>query len=217
MSRVDFRSTVAWASWTVQVDGFFAAPSAVALFSGVNTSVAHLRVDTGARATNLRVMVFRLHRAAGLSAVPCATRPTWSAVALLRGFRVLRDVTAALLLSGLLQGCTGERSSASEGPWTPDAALMGHWVVEAPEGVTTGGITVQFHADGRLSVGPEYVATAWTVSQRIDDRICIAVMLAKGSARWWATVSPDGQSMQLDTMPGVWLRRSPLANERSEE
>jgi hypothetical protein len=201
----------------VQVEGFIAAPSAVALFSGVNTSEAHLRVDTGAHATNLRGMVFRFPRAAGMSAVPFKTRPTWSADASLRGSRFWCGVTAALLMGGLLQGCAGEPSDVAEGPWTPDPALVGHWLVEAPPGVATGAIAVEFHADGRLSVGPEFEAAAWTVSRRVDDRICIAVLLAHGTESWWATVSPDGRSMQLDTMPGVWLRRTTLADEQSEE
>lgn len=188
-----------------------------ALFSGVNTSEVHLQVDTGAQATKLRAMVFRFPEAAAMAVAPCVTRPTWSASDRRGVFRRMRCVTAALLLSGLSQGCVGESSDALEGSWMPDPALVGHWVVDAPAGVTTGVIAMEFRADGRLSVGPAFEATAWTVSRRVDDRICIAVMLADGPATWWATMAPDGSSMQLDTMPGVWLRRTALADERNEE
>jgi hypothetical protein len=161
-------------------------------------------------------MWFRLSEASDVSVAHAAARQKWSAYAWLRWRRSALCVSAALLMGVWLPGCSQE-GIVAEGSWQADPQLVGRWEIDAPDGITTDVIELEFHADGRLTVAGTFEATAWRVRQRIDERICIDVMQVDGPASWWATMAEDGRSMQLDATPGVWLRRMASAGAQSQE
>jgi hypothetical protein len=126
-------------------------------------------------------------------------------------------VTAALCMLGLLAACQADESIPTEGSWEVAPGLVGEWRVEAPAGVLTQPVTIEFGADSMLRMAGQPGASRWGLGRQIDDRIRIDVMLADGPATWWGTLSADGSSLQLDAMPGVWLRRAAAIDDRTQE
>lgn len=126
-------------------------------------------------------------------------------------------MTAALLVAGCLAACEGDQSVPAEGSWSVAPELVGEWRVDAPAGVLRQPVSVAFGADARLSVAGQTGAGRWGVGRRANERIRIDVMLAEGPASWWGTLSSDGNALQLDAMPGVWLRRVTAVDDRTEE